>query len=166
MKDMVFTYNIQDIVGGVLLLICLAVLGLVIAAVWLARLLDSLQAWWFRNWTTRRHKRYVARGGEYITGVAARRPAEDNGAGGTIQHAISMAAPAQHEDLQYACGSGIPPWSREQFLTAEQGFTTNKRSFVDRTEARRIAVRAHQMRWPHPQTVELFSENLWRKGRP
>lgn len=43
----------------------------------------------------------------------------------------------------------------------EQGFVTTRGMFVDRVEARLIAVRAQQLLPQHLKLKELFSEDVW-----
>ena len=46
--------------------------------------------------------------------------------------------------------------------SAVQGFVTDTDRFVDRYEAKKIAVEAHQLIVPEEQTyAELFSEDVW-----
>lgn len=80
----------------------------------------------------------------------------------------SLPAPARHHDILYWM-LGMHP-HRDAILGETQGFETNKRFFVDRYEARKIADAAGQIiasrigpdgvpyKFQHPQ---LFSEDVW-----
>ena len=65
----------------------------------------------------------------------------------------------RHADILYAMGK-----SNIQYLKSRsvQGFLTDTDRFVDRYEAKRIAIAANQLIVPEKDTyAELFSEDVW-----
>ncbi len=68
---------------------------------------------------------------------------------------ISKSAPARHHDVMAGMN-----FLRVDCIHAEQGFLTNQGTFVNRAEAKRIAMVARQMIKP-TNSSHLFSEDLW-----
>ena len=69
----------------------------------------------------------------------------------------TMPKPARHHDIiHFMANKGI-----EIPITGEQGFITNEGVFVDRYEARIIAVNAHQLLDRAGGTTRLYSEDVW-----
>lgn len=74
---------------------------------------------------------------------------------------FSMPPPARHGEcilLMLACRQDI---DRNATGAEEQGFVTSRNRFVDRVEARKIAVAANQLTWRDAGLDELFSEDVW-----
>jgi hypothetical protein len=74
---------------------------------------------------------------------------------------FSLLPPARHGEcilLMLACLQDI---DRNTTGAEEQGFVTSEHRFVDRIEARRIAVAAGQLTWRDTGLPELFSEDVW-----
>lgn len=71
---------------------------------------------------------------------------------------ISMAMPYRHSHIiqRMFLRFGI-----ENVQPDDQGFVTDDGKFVDRKEAKRIAIAANQVRIDRTLHDELFSENLW-----
>lgn len=70
---------------------------------------------------------------------------------------FSLLPPARHGEcllLMLACRPDITGQE-------EQGFVTSHNRFVDRVEARRIAVAADQLIWRDAGLEQLFSEDVW-----
>lgn len=74
---------------------------------------------------------------------------------------FSLPPPARHGEcilLMLACRQDI---DRTKTGPEEQGFVTSRHRFVDRKEARAIAVVAGQLTWRDAGLGELFSEDVW-----
>lgn len=74
---------------------------------------------------------------------------------------FSLLPPARHGEcilLMLACRQDI---DRNSTGPEEQGFVTSHNRFVDRIEARKIAVAADQLIWRDAGLPELFSEDVW-----
>lgn len=74
---------------------------------------------------------------------------------------FSLLPPARHGEcilLMLACRQDI---DRNSTGPEEQGFVTSLNRFVDRVEARKIAVAADQLTWRDAGLTELFSEDVW-----
>lgn len=74
---------------------------------------------------------------------------------------FSLLPPARHGEcilLMLSCRQDI---DRNSTGPEEQGFVTSHNRFVDRVEARKIAVAADQLIWRDAGLPELFSEDVW-----
>lgn len=74
---------------------------------------------------------------------------------------FSLLPPARHGEcilLMLACRQDV---DRNETGPEEQGFVTSRNRFVDRVEARAIAVAAGQLTWRDAKLPELFSEDVW-----
>jgi len=71
---------------------------------------------------------------------------------------FSLPRPARHHDIVHAMHAmGLPKESRR-----EQGFLTSEGRFVDRSEARKIALAEGQVTQDKlHHKVHLFTEDLW-----
>lgn len=74
---------------------------------------------------------------------------------------FALLPPARHGEcilLMLACRQDI---DRNTTGPEEQGFVTSRHRFVDRLEAKKIAIAADQLTWRAMNLPELFSEDVW-----
>lgn len=71
----------------------------------------------------------------------------------------TMPPPARHHTIMHALDEDY--WDRRGLGMEEQGFITSDGRYVDRKEAKLIAVAADQLLPGHSRLDELFSECVW-----